>query len=142
MIEYYRDCLTLRNDVYLIKPDHYTELSRLREADRNALHYIERLQKSIDTLKEYRAELMERAQFLAFSTPALSVELHRHRYDKSISYELQIVETFPDGSRRNQSRTTYAGKERHKAIADYKAACKAHPGAPCVLDIEKSKWER
>lgn len=23
-----------------------------------------------------------------------------------------------------------------------KCYCKAHPGAPCVLDIEKSPWER
>lgn len=34
------------------------------------------------------------------------------------------------------------GGERRKAIADYKAACKSHPGAETVLDIEKGRWER
>ena len=73
----------------------------------------------------------------------LSIELHRRRtYRGSVEYYLQYNRTYPDGTSNTGETPVCAGEDRHKAIADYRAAFKAHPGAPCVLDIGKPPLER
>lgn len=124
--------------------DHSTEasLKRLRILDDMAVREIERLQNELSALQAYRLDLMDRAQYLSTASYTVSVELHRHKYCSGVEYKLQIVRTYEDGTRHEDNRTMYSGKDRHKAISDYKAACKSHPGAETVLDIEKGSWER
>ena len=120
-----------------------TNMDRLRVLDEMTVREIERLQNELSALQAYRLDLMDRAQYLSTASYTVSVELHRHKqYCGGVEYNLQIVRTYADGTRHEDSLTMYTGKERHKAIADYKAACKSHPGAETVLDIEKGRWER
>ena len=118
-------------------------MDRLRILDEMTTREIERLQNELSALQAYRLDLMERAQYLSTASYTVSVELHRHKqYRGGVEYKLQIVRTYEDGTRNEDSRTIYTGKDRHKAISDYKSACKSHPGAETVLDIEKCRWER
>ena len=133
------------NTIYLDlhDPADVCNIETLRCRDRNAVNLLTRLQSAIDRLQAYRLDMADRAQFLATASYTVSVELHRHkRYCGGVEYNLQIVRTYEDGTRHEDSHTMYTGKERHKAIADYKAACKSHPGAETILDIEKGRWER
>lgn len=144
-LDYNRESHSYHNKIYIsmYDPAGVTDLSDLRQRDRYALDQIADLQAAIDRLQAYRLDMADRAQFLATAAYTVSVELHRHRrYKGSVEFYLEIVRTYDDGTRQTENRTTYEGRDRHKAIADYKAACKAHPGAECVLDIEKSRWER
>lgn len=129
--------------LYLDDPSDVCNLETLRCRDRNASNLLVRLQSAIDRVQAYRLDMADRAQFLATAAYTVSIELHRHRvYQGSVTFQLETVRTYSDGTRYTESRTTFPGKERHKAIAAYKTACRAHPGAETVLDIEKARWER
>lgn len=142
-LDYQRGEYTKTLHIYYSDPSNVTNMDRLRVMDEMTTRAIERLQNELSALQAYRLDLMDRAQYLSTASYTVSVELHRHkRYCGGVEYNLQIVRTYEDGTRHEDSYTMYTGKERHKAIADYKAACKSHPGAETVLDIEKGRWER
>ncbi len=142
-LDYKRGSIDHTKYIYLYDPRETTDMKTLQKYDDRARRDIAELEAEIETIKAYRLDLMERAQYLAAEPGTLSIELHRRRtYRGNVEYYLQFVRTYPDGTSRTEQNTMYSGKERSKAIADYRAACKAHPGAPCVLDIEKSPWER
>ena len=142
-LDYQRGEYTKTLHIYYSDPSNVTNMDRLRVLDEMTTREIERLQNELSALQAYRLDLMERAQYLSTASYTVSVELHRHKlYCGGVEYKLQIVRTYEDGTRHEDSLTRYTGKERHKAIADYKAACKSHPGAETVLDIEKGRWER
>lgn len=142
-LDYQRGEYTKTLHIYYSDPSNVTNMDRLRVLDEMTTRAIERLQNELSALQAYRLDLMDRAQYLSTASYTVSVELHRHkRYCGGVEYNLQIVRTYEDGTRNEDSHTMYTGKERHKAIADYKAACKSHPGAETVLDIEKGRWER
>ena len=142
-LDYQRGEYTKTFHIYCADPSAEASLKRLRILDDMAVREIERLQNELSALQAYRLDLMDRAQYLSTASYTVSVELHRHkRYCGGVEYNLQIVRTYEDGTRHEDSSTIYTGKERYKAISDYKAACKSHPGAETVLDIEKGRWER
>ena len=144
-LDYNRESHNSRNKIYIsmYDPAGVTDLSDLCQRDRWALDQIANLQAAIDRLQAYRLDMADRAQFLATAAYTVSIELHRHRaYQGGVTFQLETVRTYSDGTRHAESRTVFTGKERHKAIAAYKAACRAHPGAESVLDIEKARWER
>ena len=142
-LDYQRGEYTKNLHIYCSDPSNVTNMDRLRVLGEMTTREIEHLQNELSALQAYRLDLMDRAQYLSTASYTVSVELHRHkRYCGGVEYNLQIVHTYEDGTRHEDSLTRYTGKERHKAIAEYKAACKSHPGAETVLDIEKGRWER
>lgn len=142
-LDYSRDMYEKTIYMHLHDPRRTPELKTLRQYDSWAVDYINRLKEMLEVLNDYRFDLMERAQYLATAQSTLSIELHRRRtYYGKIEYYLQLVRTLPDGTSYIEQSTQYHGSDRHKAIADFKVVCKAHPGAPTVLDIQKGKWER
>lgn len=142
-LDYQRGEYTKTLHIYCSDPRTETSLKRLRRLDDMTAKEIERLQNELSALQAYRLDLMERAQYIATASYTVSVELHRHKlYCGGVEYKLQIVRTYEDGTRHEDNRTMYSGKDRYKAISDYKAAFKSHPGAETVLDIEKGRWER
>ncbi|MBP3406559.1 MAG: hypothetical protein J6N18_10680 [Kiritimatiellae bacterium] len=144
-LNYTREQRNYDNTIYfdLQDPSNACSLETLRCRDRNASNLLARLQSAIDRVQAYRLDMADRAQFLATAAYTVSVELHRHRaYQGGVTFQLETVRTYSDGTRHTESRTVFTGKERHKAIAAYKAACRAYPGAENVLDIEKARWER
>lgn len=146
-LDYDRGTHEIRLLSYLWDPNQVTDLEKLREYDNDAQKTIERLQAIIQRVNNYREDLQERAAYLIATPAELKIELKReHRYfygeHDRIFYFLTIYRTYPDGTKTVIENHKYPGKERHKAIADYKAACKAHPGAPHTMDIEKGRWEK
>ena len=129
--------------IYCRDPSTETSLKRLRDMDDMTARAIERLQNELSALQAYRLDLMDRAQYLSTASYTVSVELHRHKqYCGGVYDSLKVDRNETSRAQHEDSLTRYTGKERHKAIADYKAACKSHPGAETVLDIEKGRWER
>ncbi|MDY5594744.1 MAG: hypothetical protein SPF59_03690 [Oscillospiraceae bacterium] len=142
-LDYSRGTIGHTKYIHLYDPRKTTDMKTLQKYDDWARRDIVELEAEIETIQAYRLDLMERAQYLTAEPGTLSIELHRRRtYRGSVEYYLQYNRTYPDGTSNTEQSTMYAGKDRRKAIADYRAACKAHPGAPCVLDIGKSPWER
>lgn len=129
--------------LHFFDPKSITDIKELSRRDARALDDIERLQEEIEKIKAYRLELMQRCQYLSENPGKLIIKLNRHKcYYGNVEYYLIRERIFPDGSSRDEYREKYPGKERHQAIKDFKAMCKAFPGAENEMDIQKSKRER
>lgn len=134
----------IRISDFLIRPDALDELDRVQYYDKSAAETIKRLQYHIELLTAYRLSLAERYNYLATSPTIPVVRLKRHRnYDGKVFYYLQTFRRNINDSREVMEESKkYTGTERHRAIADYKAYLKSHPGIIAEMDIAKSKWER
>lgn len=119
------------------------DLKSLESADRRAADDIRRLESYADALKLYRAAIAKRYQELATAptVPVITLKRTKTSYN-GIQYTLTEYRQYLDGTRTEISHTTYSGKERHKAIAAFNAAVKAHPGITAEMDIAKGRWER
>lgn len=129
---------------FLIRPDALDELERVQYYEKSAAETIKRMQYHIELLTAYRLALAERYNYLATSPTVPVVRLIRKRnyYGKVFYYLQTFRRNINDSKEVMDSSKTYPGTERAKAIADYKAYIKSHPGITAEMKIEKSKWER
>lgn len=128
---------------YFVRADHLDEQKRIKSMDDSAARMIKELEDMTHDLREYRATLAARYGELETMPYKLRLELQREkRYQGNVVYHLRMVKVYQDGTEAKQEATTYPGTERHKAIAAFEAAKKAHPGIDCLKAIEKGKWER
>lgn len=120
------------------------DLKSLESADRRAADDIRRLESYAEALKLYRAAIAQRYQELATAptVPVITLKRSTKTSYSGIQYTLAEYRQYLDGTRAELRHTTYSGKERHKAIADFNAAVKAHPGITAEMDIAKGRWER
>ena len=131
--------------IYLPDPRSLNTMDRLIYQGGQAERYITEAKALIETMEAYRQLIFDRVQ--ALTTAAYHHEIHltrRRRYDGKVSYcmELKKVYDTPGIDPERLESTTYPGAERHKALKDFAAYQKHHPGILAVKDIEKSKWER
>ena len=120
------------------------DLKSLESADRRAADDIRRLESYAEALKLYRAAIAQRYQELATAptVPVITLKRSTKTSYSGIQYTLTEYRQYLDGTRAELRHTTYSGKERHKAIAAFNAAVKAHPGITAEMDIAKGRWER
>lgn len=131
--------------VYLYGKDPAAMLSLrdLESADRRAADDIRRLESYAEALKQYRISIAKRYQTLSTAATVPVITLKRTNSScYGIRYTITNYRQYLDGTRAEISHTTYSGKERHKAIAAFNAAVKAHPGITAEMDIAKGRWER
>lgn len=128
---------------FLMNPENIHEINKIAAYDKGAEETIEQCRKAIETLTAYRLALSERYNELATAPVVPVVKLIREkRYHQNVFYHLITCNRNLDsGKDTGESRTTYEGSERHKAIKDFEAYCKSHPGIIAVKQIEKSIWE-
>ena len=118
-------------------------MKELLHYDKYAQRDIERLQNIIDELKEYRKELYEHVQQVQSMTTILKLSLTRRKdYHGKVFYYLRIEKVYSDNMTVSELSETYAGTERHKALARAKALQKQYVGIETEISIEKSRWER
>lgn len=129
---------------HLTRADVIDESERLLYYDKEAERLINTARTLIATMTEYRATLSERYNYLDTSPTVPVVRLIREKkYSGKVFYYLQIFRrNLLDNHEVQTDSITYPGTERAKAITDYKAYIKSHPGIICELKIEKGKWER
>ena len=130
---------------YFLKADDMNETARIQRSDECAAQLIQECQAAIAQLTAYRISLAERYGFLSSSpsVPVIRLERIRNTYENKVYYHLRFLRRFlEDGTEVEERKEKYPGTERQKAIADYKAYIKAHPGITAEMDIEKKRWER
>lgn len=129
--------------IYGRRPADIYKLDVLQDEDKRSADKIAELESLIDCLKQHRQAIAARYQELstAPTVPVITLKLTKTSYN-GIRYTLTEYRQYLDGTRTEISHTTYSGKERHKAIADFNAAVKAHPGITAEMDITKGRWER
>ena len=134
----------VRMSIYMIHSDALNELDKVLYYDSKAVDVINEFERKIEQLKAYRIALAERYNYLATAPTQPVVRLKRERryYENKVYYFLVTYSrNMLYGSEVQTSSTKYAGQERHKAITDYKAYIKSHPGIIAEMNIEKPKWE-
>ena len=134
----------VRMSIHVIHPDALNELDKVLYYDNKAVDTIKEFECKIEQLKAYRIALSERYNYLATAPTQPVVRLKRERryYENKVYYFLVTYSrNMLDGSEVQTSSTKYTGQERHKAISDYKAYIKSHPGIIAEMNIAKPKWE-
>lgn len=131
--------------IYLAHPDTLNDMHRINYQGGQAARYIKEAQAVIETMQAYQQLLYERVQLLETAPYHLEVILSREkRYDGKVWYWLTVrkVREVDGVEPETLEQTKYPGTERSKALKDFSAYQKSHPGIIAVKDIEKSKWER
>lgn len=118
-------------------------MKELLSYDKYALRDIARLESIIDELKEYRKELYNHVQEVQSIATRLKLSLARRKdYHGKVFYYLRIEKVYGDNMAVCELSETYAGTERHKALARVKVLQKQYVGIETEISIEKSRWER
>lgn len=127
---------------YAVRPD---KISRkdLMYYDNRARREISEAESYIESLKTYRLDLAKRMQELETMPYHIELSLTRHRgWTGPVTYYLTLSKVYEDNTTEDLQRTTYEGRARHTAIAEYKKLLKLYPGIKATIDITKSPHER
>ena len=130
--------------LYLVSPDKLSDMNRISYQGGQAARNIKEAQAVIETMQAYQQLLYARVQLLETAPYHLEVILKREkRYDGKVWYWLTVrkVREVDGVEPETLEQTKYPGTERSKALKDFAAYQKSHPGIIAVKDIEKSKWE-
>lgn len=108
---------------------------------------IQAAEQMIAELKQYKMQLYDRTQALSVATWHYELLLERkpEGWKKPrVYYYLQLLKVYDDIDAKPEliENTKYHGADRRKAIADFEAQKKAHPGIVARMEIEKRSWER
>ena len=135
----------IRTNHFFYHPDQLDDISRVTYYDNSAAAAIEEYESLIEQLREYRGALADRYAYLstAPTIPVVKLERQKNSWTKKVTYSLRVFRRYvEDGNDVEESRAAYPGTERNKAISDYRAYVKNHPGIVAEMDIEKPRWER
>ena len=119
--------------------------------EKDILHYFDRAQKDIEQLerlilqlKAYENALTERYNFIKTAPTKQKIKLYREkRYQDKVYYFILFYSiNLIDGHEELTQSIKYTGKERKKAIEDFKQLQKEKKNVIFEKDIEKRYWER
>ncbi len=128
--------------IYVADPQKLTTPRDVVYRDQSAAGDITQLEGLIEDLKDYRKALAERYAQLETMPYSYRLRLERYKHWKgNVEYFITIKKEMEDGSKIDELREVYPGKERHKAIARYEELRKQRPGIVAEKDIEKGRWE-
>lgn len=108
---------------------------------------ISDLESELELLRNLRSQNFQRMQYLYSLTYFPMVKLSRSRRGyphEKVFYFLEEWKVYEDSAVSPElvSRTEYPGTERHRAISDFRAYVRSHPGIRSEMNIEKGSRER
>lgn len=110
--------------------------------DRSAAQDIKRLEKLVDDLKDYRRALAARYSELETLPYTYLLKLERVPHWKGhIEYVITLTKTLSDGTKTQDLREVFPGKDRRKAFARAAELRRQRPGIPYEEDIARRAWE-
>ncbi len=110
--------------------------------DKTISQDIKRLEKLIDDLKDYRRALAARYAELETLPYTYLLKLERIPHWKGhIEYVITLTKTLSDGTKTQELREVFPGKDRRKAFARTAELRRQRPGIPYEEDITRRAWE-
>lgn len=124
--------------------ENMTDINRILNYDRWALDSIKHAEELIQAAKEYRLRLAKRVHELQEMSFHIRTTLKRERnsWTGKIRYFLTTEKVFEDGTAEELDQSIFEGRDRHKAISEFKAMKRQFPGYQFVEDIQKCRWEK
>ena len=149
----YHDLLTMYGDeqreaeqrvyIYVQQPKRYKTTEDIARKDADIAHQIERMERLIDDLRDYRVALAQRYAELETMPYTRVVTLKRDpSYKGRITYWVTITRELADGTKIDELREQFPGQERAKAFARFASLKKQYPGIASVKDVARRSWER
>ena len=138
-----RDDLTIY--IHLHPYENEARIGELKQMDNWVVRDIQRLEETINTLKEYRKALYEHTQQIQELDNHLQLKLKRERrYDNKAHYYVTVKRIYPANERMYNDiiNEHYGGADRHEALKRYEQLKKQYPGIEAIKDIEKGRWEK
>jgi hypothetical protein len=132
-----------RQTIYVefYKFDHQSDLKKVLDDDKMAQRTIERLNKAIDDMNEYRRQLADHAAYIVTLEPKIQVSIVRHKRE-SVTYYVKAQKIFEGLQAQEIESLTYEGRNRSDALKAFEAMKKRYNGCEAVKQIEKGRWEK
>ena len=129
--------------IYWHNPSTLDSTGRIANNDKDAAQHIAELQAIIADLQEYRQALAARYGQLVTMPYRRELLIERHPAwgNHGISYVLTITRILEDGTKQEELRESYTGKDRSTALKRFEELKKQNPGIEATKDIEKRQWE-
>lgn len=129
--------------IHFTDPRRRADLGALKLADDNAARMLAELREAIEDVQQYRADMAARAAYLVSTEPTISANLtrRRDRWENKVFYDFAELATYPDGTSREISKTTYPGTDRAKALA-FVRQYQRDTGRAVDVNIKRPDWER
>lgn len=149
----YHDLLTMYGDeqreaeqrvyIYVQQPKRYKTTEDIARKDADIARQIERMERLIDDLRDYRVALAQRYAELETMPYTRVLTLKRDpSYKGRITYLVTITRELADGTKIDELREQFHGNERAKAFARFADLQKQYPGIASVKDVDRRSWEK
>lgn len=128
--------------IFAQAPRKLTTPDEVAYRDRSAAQDIKRLEKLVDDLKDYRRALASRYAELETLPYTYLLKLERVPHWKGhIEYVITLAKTLSDGTKTQDLREVFPGKDRRAAFARAAELRRQRPGIPYEEDIARRAWE-
>ena len=128
--------------IFAQAPQKLTMPEEVAYRDRTAAQDIKRLEKLVEDLKDYRRALASRYAELETLPYTYLLKLERVPHWKGhIEYVITLTKTLSDGTKTQDLREVFPGKDRRKAFARAAELRRQRPGIPNEEDIARRPWE-
>lgn len=130
--------------IYIVAPETITTAKDIAWRDGMIARDIAELEALAADLREYRQALAARYAELETMPYKRLLRLDRHPSwsGRGVTYEITITRILEDGTKQQELREVYEGKERRTALKRYDELLKQYPGIDAEEDIAKRDWER
>ena len=128
--------------IYVQQPKRYKTTEVISRKDADIARQIERMERLIDDLRDYRVALAQRYAELETMPYTRVLTLKRDpSYKGRVTSWVAITHRMPDGTETDELREKYAGQDRAKAFARFAALQKQYPGISSVKDVARRSLE-
>ena len=128
--------------IFAQAPQKLTTPDEVAYRDRTAAQDIKRLEKLVDDLKDYRRALAHRYAELETLPYTYLLKLERvPHWEGHIEYVITLTKTLSDGTKTQDLREVFPGKDRRKAFTRAAELRRQRPGIPYEEDIARRPWE-
>lgn len=128
--------------IYVQQPKRYKTPEDIARKDADIARQIERMQRLIDDLRDYRVALAQRYAELETMPYTRVLTLKRDpSYKGRITYWVTITRRMSDGTETAELCEQFHGQDRAKAFARFAALQKQYPGIASVKDVARRSWE-
>lgn len=128
--------------IYVQQPKRYKTPEDIARKDADIARQIERMQRLIDDLRDYRVALAQRYAELETMPYTRVLTLKRDpSYKGRITYWVTITRRMSDGTETDELCEQFHGQDRAKAFARFAALQKQYPVIASVKDVARRSWE-
>lgn len=128
--------------IYVQQPKRYKTPEDIARKDADIARQIERMQRLIDDLRDYRVALAQRYAELETMPYTRVLTLKRDpSYKGRITYWVTITRRMSDGTETDELCEQFHGQDRAKAFARFAALQKQYLGIASVKDVARRSWE-